>query len=150
MRTNFLLILGIIFSSIFNFTANESPESWIIMPPAPIFRFIENCKLHRQAADAGAISWSEYSHGIDVDAANEFLMFVLVMILIGRELFKKPVSKYFTFVFLAIFLLSFIHKLSRGGWSLGVCGTWLFLISIFGLLAWQYVQAKKSNSSVSA
>jgi hypothetical protein len=145
MKFNLLLILGIIASSLFNFTSIDSPESWIIMPPAPIMRIIENYKMHQQVVADGAIPASGLYWGIDVDAANEFLMFMLVVILICRELIKKPVSKYFTFGFFAVFALSFLLMLTIGGWTLGAFGTWLFMISVCGLLVWQYLESKRSR-----
>lgn len=147
MKINLLLILGIIVSSLCNFTASDSSESWIIMPPAPIMRIVENYKMHQQVIKDGAILADGLYWGIDVDAANELLMFVLVIVLIARELFKKPVSRFFTFVFFAVFALSFILKLSIGRWSLGVFGTWIFLISVCGILVWQYMEAKKTQSN---
>jgi len=147
MKLNLLLILAIIASSLFNFTSSDSPENWIIMPPDPIFRIIENYKIHQQVVDAGAIPVTGLYWGIDVDAANEFLMFALVMILIGRELIKKPVSKYFTFGFFTVFAFSFAIMLMIGGWTLGTFGTWLFLISVCGLLVLQHLESKKLLSS---
>lgn len=141
MRTNLILIIGIIASSLFNFTANESQESWVIMPPATIMRIIENFESHRQAIIDGGISWSESTHGIDVAAVNELLMFSLVIILIGREMVKKPVGKSFTISYFLIFLLSFSLKLYMNNWSWKSFGVWIFFLFVSGLLVWQHMES---------
>jgi hypothetical protein len=150
MKINLLLILGIIASSLFNFTSSEAPESWIIMPPGTVMRIIENFNSHHQTIRDGGLSSSGSTYGIDVDALNELLMFILVIILIFRELIRKPVSKYFTFGFFAVFALSFLLMLTIGGWTLGTFGTWLFMVSVCGLLFWQHLESKnyfQSNHS---
>jgi hypothetical protein len=138
MKINLLLIIGIISSSLFDFTASESHESWIIMPPATVMQIINAFVCHHEVIKEGGIPYYESTHGIDVASVNDLLMFIFVVLIIVRELFVSPASKYFTFVFSAVFALSFVLMLSIGEWSLGVFGTWLFLFSVGGLLVWQY------------